>query len=97
MHQSGLVLLSAALLVAVAAAGDEPQIKSVPRTIDVVVTDNRGAHLAGLTQSDFQILEYGQSREIARFPALAPGPEGVDAQPGRHVVLVIEETTCSLS
>ena len=94
MHQSGLVLLSAALLVAVAAAGDEPQIKSVPRTIDVVVTDNRGAHLAGLTQSDFQILEDGQSREIARFTALA---HGVDAQPGRNVVIVIDETTISLS
>src|SRR5438067_5889475 len=97
MHRSGLVLLSAALLFAVAAAGDEPQIKSVPRTIDVVVTDNRGAHLAGLTQSDFQILEDGQSREIARFTALAHGADGVDAQPGRNVVIVIDETTISLS
>jgi len=45
------LLLSAAILIAVMAAADEPAINSVPRTIDVIATDNRGAHLAGLTQS----------------------------------------------
>ena len=70
------LLLSAAMLIAVVAAADEPSLNSVPRTIDVIATDNRGAHLAGLTQSDFQILEDGKSREIARFTALTRGADG---------------------
>jgi VWFA-related protein len=89
-------LLSAAMLIAVAAAADEPSINSVPRTIDVVVTDNHGTHLTGLTQSDFQILEDGKSREIKRFAALTHGADGVDAQPGRNLLIVIDETTISL-
>ena len=46
MYRSSLVVLSAAMLIAVVAAADEPAINSVPRTIDVIATDNRGAHLA---------------------------------------------------
>src|SRR5438552_4161195 len=90
------LLLSAAMLIAVAAAADEPSINSVPRTIDVIATDNHGAHLAGLTQSDFQILEDGKSREIARFTALTRSADGTDVQPGRNLLIVIDETTISL-
>jgi VWFA-related protein len=97
MNRASLAFLSAAMLIAAAAAADEPSINSVPRTIDVIVTDNHGSHLAGLTQSDFQILEDGKSREIARFAALTHGADGIDAQPGRNVLIVIDETTISLA
>ena len=60
-----LAVLTAAMLFAFAAAADDAALNSAPRTIDVVVTDNRGAHLSGLTQSDFTILENGQPRGIA--------------------------------
>jgi VWFA-related protein len=95
--KSGLVLLSAALLIAVAASADDASINSAPRTIDVVVTDSHGTHLAGLTQSDFQILEDGKPREIARFTALTNGAGGIDVQPGRNLLIVIDETTISLA
>jgi VWFA-related protein len=85
------------LIAASAAAADEPSIKSVPRTIDVIVTDNHGTHLAGLAQSDFQILEDGSTREIARFSALTRGADGIDVQPGRNFLIVIDETTISLA
>jgi len=70
---------------------------TAPRSIDVVVTDNHGNHIAGLTQADFQILEDGKPRDIARFTPLARVADGADVQPTRNMLLIFDETSISLS
>jgi VWFA-related protein len=92
-----LAVLSAAMLFAFAAAADDTAINSAPRTIDVIVTDNHGTHLTGLTRSDFTILENGEPRDLAKFTAFERAADGSDAQPRRYILLVIDETSISLS
>jgi VWFA-related protein len=97
MTRFRIALLLAAVLVATAAAADDASINSAPRSLDVVVTDIRGNHIPGLTQADFQILEDGKSRDIARFASLARGTGGDDLQPPRNVLLLLDETSISLA
>jgi VWFA-related protein len=87
--------LAAAVSLALAANFAAADVVTAPRTIDVIVTDLHGNHLSGLTQSDFQVLEDGQPREIARFSPLSRGADGTDAQPGRSILIVVDETTIS--
>jgi VWFA-related protein len=91
-----LAVLSAAMLFAFAAAADDAALNSAPRTIDVIVTDNHGTHLTGLTQSDFTILENGQPRDLAKFAAFERAADGSDAQPRRYILFVLDETSISL-
>jgi VWFA-related protein len=89
--------LAVAMLVASAAAADDSMLNSARRTIDVVVSDNHGNHISGLSQSDFQILEDGKPREASRFLAMSRAGDGSDAQPPRNILLAFDETSISLS
>jgi len=91
-----LVVASSAVYATEEIAVSAPRA-SAPRSIDVIVTDNRGNHIAGLTQSDFQILEDGKPCDIAKFAALSRGPDGSDAQPPRNILLIFDETSISLN
>ena len=82
----------------IAIAADAPlNVVSAPRSIDVVVTDNHGNHIPGLTQSDFQIFEDGTARDTAKFAALTRPADGSDLQPRRNILLVFDETSISVS
>lgn len=61
--------------------------QSKPRAIhlDVVVTGNKGAQIAGLPQSDFTILDNGVAQHITSFQAMAGNPESI------KVVVVLDD------
>ena len=74
--------------------------------VPVVVTDKSGAHTAGITKDDFEILENGKAKPIASFeeiksttsrPARVANPRGVysnalsvDASPKRLTIFAID-------
>jgi|GEM_PF-642082 len=99
MSRVRLAFFSAALIVASISTADEITVfgsNSAPRSIDVIVTDNRGNHIAGLARSDFQILEDGVARDVTKFTALTRAADGTDIQPPRSILLVFDETSISL-
>jgi VWFA-related protein len=97
------------LLMAVLAAQSEvPIVHEVVEVrlanFDVVVTDEKGKHVRGLTAADFELLENGKPQEITNlteYSAIraegAPAADRAgDAPPVRHVVIFIDVTTTDL-
>jgi VWFA-related protein len=103
MFRVRFALLLVALLIApLAFCAEEsivvnPPATTAPRSIDVIVTDNHGNHIAGLARSDFQILEDGKPCDITKFAALSTGSDGSDLQPPRSILLIFDETSISLN
>ena len=82
-------LLAVVVAVAFSSGVARADIVSMPRAVDVVVTDAGGRHLTGLAQTDFEILEDGVHRDIAGFAA--------DSRAPRSILLVVDSGTISLS
>lgn len=99
-------LVSAFAIVAVtltAPAQTSETIQVQLTNLDVVVTDSRGARIAGLTKDDFEVWENGQRREITNLSEVRRGPaaEGssgavVLASP-RRILLAVDNRTIPLS
>ncbi len=62
-------------------------VQSKPRTIhlDVVVTRNKSAQVAGLPQSDFTVLDNGVPQRITSFQRMAGNPDSV------KVVVILDD------
>lgn len=97
MYRVRVVLLVAALAAAAIAAADDLSLNTAPRSIDVIVTDNHGNHLANLEPAEFQILEDGVARNVTKITAVTRAADGIDVQPQRSILLVFDETSISLA
>ena len=79
-------------------------------SIDVIVTDERGARVHGLTREDFEVYDGGVAQEITNFseitaPAIAPrdaSPSAsvsqepsIDELPPRHIVVFFDNISTS--
>lgn len=81
--------------IAALAIADDTALTTAPRSIDVIVTDGRGQRIANLAESDFQILEDGQVRSLAKFTPLTA--DATDMQPRRSILVIVDELSISLS
>jgi hypothetical protein len=80
---------------AVASAGDVHAI-----TLDVEVTDKKGAPIAGLKAGDFTLLDNRQPQTITSIDSVTPATQTPDASrraalAGRHAVKTFDSGECS--
>jgi VWFA-related protein len=70
------------------------EVRSAPDpsvVVDAIVTDAKGAPVAGLTKADFEVLEGGEAREIAAFSEAASG-----TAEGRRVMILFDNFTLTM-
>ncbi len=63
--------------------------------VDAIVTDAKGKPVHGVTQSEFELLEGGKSREITNFSEVSASA-GTVAAPSRSVLILFDNTTLTL-
>jgi VWFA-related protein len=99
-------LLVALFVSAIAFAQAPPFVESIDVSIvnlDVVVTDRRGNHVAGLTRDDFEVFENGKRQPLTHFVEYASGvgrgaagieghaPEAMEPRQKRTLVLLVDQ------
>ena len=91
----------AVVLFASAALAQESAVIDVQVTnLDVVVTDNKGKRVTGLTKDDFEVLENGQKQEITNLSEVSrkTGSVTETIQPApRRILLIVDNGTIALS
>ena len=95
------IAVAVALLVAGAAVAQESAVIDVQVTnLDVVVTDNKGKRVTGLTKADFEVLENGTSREITNLSEISRSAAAMTEtmQPAaRRILLIVDNGSIALS
>ena len=88
---------AAAALTALAQTSEVIEVQLT--NLDVVVTDSRGARIAGLTKDDFEVWENGTRREITNLSEIrrGPSPEGASGTvvlgAPRRILVAIDNRT----
>src|SRR5687768_11840972 len=96
----------AAIALSVLAQVEVPRVSEIVEVrvtnIEVIVTDERGERVHGLTRDDFQIFDSGKEQEITNFSEISGdiGPEATaapstaaavhDNVPPRHLIIVFD-------
>ena len=94
------VLASAVALTAFAQTTETIEVQVT--NLDVVVSDAKGARIAGLTKDDFEVWENGAKREITNLSEIRRGPVGaesgtVNLGAPRRILVAIDNRTIPLS
>jgi VWFA-related protein len=90
-----------AVLFAINVAAQQSEVIEVQITnLDVVVTDNKGKRVTGLTKDDFEVLEDGKAQPISNFSEISRTSTGTTetVQPApRRILLIVDNGSIAFS
>jgi VWFA-related protein len=96
-----LVAVLFAVLFAVSIAAQQSEVIDVQITnLDIVVTDNKGKRVTGLTKDDFEVLEDGKAKPISNFSEISRTATGTTetVQPApRRILLIVDNGSIAFS
>lgn len=89
------VVFLSAFAVAAQEATNSATIDVPVTSLDLVVTDAKGAHVTGLAKDDLEIVEGGQAREITNFAEVRSADAA--ARAGRRILILFDNVTLTLA